>query len=170
MPTAIALYKAARSEARFLRWAFFTVMGVFFVFGVGSTVESRVFPVILYQSVSGIHKEPDGRLCWDWYFVKTRSAVAIGAYARLYVGDMENPISVGIEHGDGSPFGSNFNGNISAPTSEPWSTRTCIPVPDQVWTAYRLGVQPVITYKDNPVWTVTQYGAWVDYYNAAGHQ
>lgn len=159
-----AIVKAAIPELRFLRWGLMMVMGIVFVLGSGSIIEARIAPIIIYQSASSIHQEPDNRLCWDWHYIKTRRATAFGAYARLYLGDDQNPILVGVEHGDGSPFGTDYSDLSGAPISEPWSVRTCIRVPPSGWSYYRLGVQPVVVYKDNPFWMVTQYGTWVDYY------
>ena len=153
-------------EWHFLRRAFYVMLLVVFVCGAGSSVESRLFPILIFQSVSNVQRQGN-RLCWDWQFTKTRASTTVGAYARLYIGGSQYPVSVGIEHADGTPFGAGSpsgSGIQEALVSEPWQTRSCIIVPPEAWGAYRLGVQPVIIYKDVPIWSTVQLGQWVDWY------
>ena len=160
---AASLVTSQVREWPFVRNAIWVLVAFIFIADFGSTIEQKLFPVVSSQSVSDVMPENGGRLCWDWNFFKSRDALLLGAYAQLYSGDRENPMSVGIEREkDGTPFG--MAGWLSNQVE-----RVCIRVPPNAWLSYRLGIQPKLIYRDVPFWTINQDGPWVDYYSSIGH-
>jgi hypothetical protein len=151
---------AAHREWSFWKSCLLLIIVDVFALAVAPSVESHIDPVLYDQSAENAAQEPDGRLCWDWLYTKRREAVLLGAYAQLYAGDRQTPMSAGLEHEDGTPFG-------MAGYRDPQDVRTCVRVPPHAWTYYRIGVRPKLIYQDVPFWTVQQDGAWVDWFKSS---
>jgi len=152
-----------RINLPFLRNAILLLLVAILVNVEGPTFESAVMPVLTDQAVTNVAPDNAGRLCFDWSFHKTRWAIAEGAFARVFIGDEEYPLLVGIEHDDGTPFGQQ---NSRAIVNGLTQIRACVKIPPLEWAAYRIGVQVEVDYKTEFFpWTSHLESPWIDYYS-----
>lgn len=152
-----------------LKIALYLFIGICVACTFGPPVESALFPVWTDFHASAPMKDGN-RLCWSNTGTRTRDAVPVGSYAKVFVGDAPFPVFVGIQRDNGDPVGvSIYRGGYTSQVDVPYTMRMCVNVPDIGWQAYRIGVQPVMEYEDEPfaLWKTQTKLPWIDYYNQA---
>ena len=133
-----------------LRWfwrayAALTIIAIVAVIGLplGPTIEQRFFPIRGPQSISAVTRA-DGRLCWDWSFVKLRGPASDNLDAYLTVGGEPGGVVAPFDEATGHYWG--LARMAVSPRPEPYRLRYCVALPPYVTPADTVRVQQTAFY------------------------